>query len=219
MIEFGTIVIQDEAAIVETRNKLLRFAEALRFDAITATRIAVAASEQSRRMLGSHTAASVSVAVQPDGRPPSLVLMFEGPEGFTRAPKLDAVFQQFTVTEDRRRLLVSRRLPETAWALTDDFVAEQRGRIERRSRAELLREVRAQNEALARHRDHLEHIVAERTVELERATLAAKEADRAKGAFLASMSHEIRTPMNAIINMSGLALETELTPKQQQYIS
>jgi signal transduction histidine kinase/CheY-like chemotaxis protein/HPt (histidine-containing phosphotransfer) domain-containing protein len=103
--------------------------------------------------------------------------------------------------------------------VTADFVAEERGRIERRSRAELLREVRAQNETLARHRDHLEHIVAERTAELEQATLAATQADRAKGAFLASMSHEIRTPMNAIINMTGLALETELTPKQQQYIS
>jgi CheY-like chemotaxis protein/HPt (histidine-containing phosphotransfer) domain-containing protein len=61
--------------------------------------------------------------------------------------------------------------------------------------------------------------VAERTAELQEATIAAKEADRAKGAFLASMSHEIRTPMNAIINMTGLALETELTPKQQQYVS
>ena len=47
----------------------------------------------------------------------------------------------------------------------------------------------------------------------------AVEANRAKGSFLAMMSHEIRTPMNAIINMNGLALETDLPPKAHQYIS
>ena len=46
----------------------------------------------------------------------------------------------------------------------------------------------------------------------------AEEATQAKSDFLASMSHEIRTPMNAIIGMAHLALRTELSQKQQDYV-
>ena len=64
-------------------------------------------------------------------------------------------------------------------------------------------------------------ITQRRETELMMAT-AKEEAERAsmmKSEFLANMSHEIRTPLNAVIGMSYLALETELNPKQQEYIS
>src|SRR5919202_1569996 len=128
--------------------------------------------------------------------------------------------QLLSATLDGRPLLQASSEPlETLWILVWAATISNGYR--------LARNLKLFNQQLEDYARTLEQKVRERTLELERETIRAKQAEdtataanQAKSTFLANMSHELRTPLNVILGFSQLmGRSPHLPPEQQEHLS
>jgi len=138
----------------------------------------------------------------------------------------DLEFKRIATALNRHRLLqqvpmlIATREGRQLWVeLSAHIVPAEGGGLRIEGMLTDITQRRLAEQELTRHRDHLEELVAGRTVDLTQAKQRAEHANQSKSRFLATMSHEFRTPLNAILGFSQLLqMDEQMGPAQRNKV-
>jgi two-component system sensor histidine kinase/response regulator len=196
----GSLVLRSERSCIEFRRRVLTSLRHVISSFDSAARAAWL-GDCARSLLDQQAPVLVHAHLQDESAGPVFAVRFTCSEPIpsTRCPATLGVVRLAPDESGNPTLEYRCRIGETT--LTPALIRQIHEIFNQKSRDELFEEMAEMNEQLVRARD------------------VAEDATRTKSEFLANMSHEIRTPMNAIIGLSHLALKTQLTTQQSDYLS
>ena len=171
MIELGEIPIRDAGSVAEVRLKILGLARALRVDEVRATALATGVSEMARACVALGGATRLGVALDAGEGTVGLRLAWIAPGPLPDPRPLIPFFDRVGASDAPGGRMVTAFI-ETSRAgvrIDERFAARERERIQRKSRADLLEELRETNRQLERYNETLEETVEIRTAELSAA--------------------------------------------------
>lgn len=171
MIELGKIRIRDTQSVVETRNKMLGLTQTLKLDRINATRIAVSISQAIRSLLKAGLNPTLNIAIEELTTGTCVRLEFTNVARPRALEILEPFFDELDISDDGGKSIARKYLSIEAKSLDEKLVKQERARIGRRSRAELMDDLRLKNQELQNYNTKLEDTVAQRTAELSAANV------------------------------------------------
>ena len=173
MIALGTIPLRAAEDIAATRNKVFGLSRALQFDAVAATRIAFAVSEQCRCVLRAGRDPELRIALDQNDGTTDLLLQFHDESRFNSAAGLSEFFDSTQLLPDASGTgyVLNLRIaaPPSASGLDERLLLRERARLAQKTRNQLMEELKIKNQQLEEYNTQLESMVAARTAELRKA--------------------------------------------------
>jgi two-component system, NtrC family, sensor kinase len=151
MIEITKIPIIDESSIVEARNKIRIIAKDLKFDSFIVTNLATFTSDLSRNIYENDGKSVIEVGIDQKNGIFGLIIIFHPITDDLNIESADIFFDSLNIIRNEdgfKKLVTFKYIPENDFVPSDKFIEREKERLIRKSKTELLNEIRRKNDEL-----------------------------------------------------------------------